>query len=158
MKNRIKLLLYLFLSSLNFNLILKKYGLITGGTQAIAIIVSTVINVSPWILILIINSLFFIISFFLLDRETSRGIIITTFVYPLFVKITSGIWINISNSMLLLVLISGIISGITMGNILKMNYSTGGINILILLLHYIIGYILFFCNKSILGNNNNCYK
>lgn len=134
MKNRIKLLIYLFISSLNFNLILKKYGLVTGGTQGLSIILSTIINISPWIIILTINCLFFVISCFFLDRETTKGIIISTFIYPLFVKITSIININIANNIGLLVLISGVISGFTIGNILKLKYSTGGINILLLLL------------------------
>ena len=77
----------------------------------------------------------FIISFVLLPKRTTRSIIITTFIYPIFIKLTSFMpMIDSSHYYLFWIMLSGIISGITTGGILKIGCSTGGVNVLIILL------------------------
>ena len=49
------LVLMLLLASLNFNLILKRLSIVTGGTQGLALIISNVLNIETSIIILIIN-------------------------------------------------------------------------------------------------------
>ena len=135
MNKRIKLLILLLISSLNFNLILKPLKLVTGGTQGLALIINNFIRINPSIIILIINIIMLILSFIFLEKETIKGTLISVFIYPLFVKLTSYLIIPLDNSLILIIL-AGLISGITGGYILKLGYSTGGINILVVILHY----------------------
>ena len=71
----------LLLASLNFNLILKKLSIVTGGTQGLALIISKILNLETSIIILIINVLMLILSFKFLDKNTTYGTIFSTFMY-----------------------------------------------------------------------------
>ena len=130
----IKLLFFLALSAINFNLILKPFNIVVGGTQGLALVVSHLTKTTPAFVILLINLITFLSSIFLLDKQVTKGIIISTFIYPFFINImafTSNLMVKEN---WLLIILSGVISGITLGNILKINYSTGGLNTLILIL------------------------
>ena len=73
-----------------------------------------------------------ITSYIFLPKKTTYGTIISTFIYPLFVKLTSNI--NIPNENIIYVIITGIICGITGGYIFKLGFSSGGINVIPILL------------------------
>jgi len=135
-KKYLLLLIVLFIASLNFNIILKELNLVTGGTQGLAIIFNHLFNLSPSLVIFIINLLMLIISYFTLEKETTYGTIISTFIYPLFVKLTSNInSLNLDNNYLIfLVILTGIICGITGGLIYKLGFSSGGINVVALVI------------------------
>lgn len=135
MKKYIYLLLILFISSLNFNLILKPLNLVTGGTPGLAIILSSLLNISPSFIILIINIIMLILSFIYLSKKSTIGTIVATFAYPFFIKLTSFINFNFDIPLLILIIISGIICGFTCGYIYKLGYASGGINIISLILN-----------------------
>ena len=136
-KKYIYLILSLFLAALNFNLILKPLELVVGGTQGVAIIINHLINVRPSLIILIINTIMLLLSFIFLSHETTYGTIIATFIYPLLVRLTSNIpFLNFNNGFnIILVIIAGIICGITGGIIYKQGFSNGGISIIPLLIN-----------------------
>lgn len=136
MKKYLYLIISLFFATINFNLFLKVHNLVTGGTQGLAIVIKHLININPAIIILIINITSLIISFILLKKETTISAILSTFIYPLFIKITSSIpEISLIKKHILLSSISaGIICGTTGGIIYKMNFSSGGITIINLIL------------------------
>ena len=135
MKKYLLLLFYLLLASLNLNLILKPLNLVTGGTQGLALILSYITNLSPSLLILIINIITIIISFFFLTKDHTKSALISTFIYPLFIKLTSYIPnLNINNNFFI-VIISGLIYGFTSGMIYKLGFSSGGITIINLLIN-----------------------
>ncbi len=135
MNRIIKLFICLFIAALNFNLILKPFNIVSGGTNGLALILQGIIHIKPAIIILIINMMMFLLCLVFLDNKTTNVIVLSTFIYPLFVRITSVFGnIIIFKENVILIAISGIISGLTVGNILKMGYSTGGINILVLIL------------------------
>ena len=130
-----KLLFCLLIAALNFSLIIKPLNLVTGGTQGVALLMNYFINIKPSTIILIINLLMLLISYFTLKKETTKGIIVSTFAYPLFIRITTFLpAFKFSNNVLLPVIIAGIICGFTNSFILKLGYSTGGINILVVIL------------------------
>ena len=136
MKKYLLLIICLLFAAINFNLFLKTLNLVTGGTQGLAIVIKYIIKLKPSLIILIINVISLIISFILLKKETTTSAIISTFAYPLLVKITSFIpeLSFIKKHILISSLIAGTICGTTGGIIYKMNFSSGGITIINLLL------------------------
>ena len=125
MKKYLKLLLILLIAAINFNIFLKPMKLVTGGTQGLAIIIHELIKIPHSTIVLVINLL--ILSYIFLKRETTLGTVIATIAYPLFIKLTSFLYLNISTN-LLNVIITGIISGLTNGYIYKLGFTAGGIN------------------------------
>lgn len=128
-----QLLLSLLISSFLFNLFIFKLNIVTGGVNGIAVIVSKMYPIDPSILIFVTSFFLFIASFFFLGVEDSIGAIISTFLYPFLVKITSFFTTNISleqSDFLLLSIYIGIIGGFANGLMYKSGYSNGGLPIL----------------------------
>lgn len=136
MKKYLILILSLFIAALNFNLFLKPLNLVTGGNQGIAIIIKHITNLKPSFIILIINIISLVICYIFLRKETTISLVISSFSYPLFVRLTNKISISIiTNIPIIAAIIAGIICGITGGLIYKLNFTQGGISILNNLLH-----------------------
>ena len=165
---RLKLLVMLLISSLNFNIFIKNLKIIVGGTQGVALIVYEYLKITPAILIFIINLLMFILSIILLSKRVVKSIIISTFIYPLFVYLTSYINVILFPK-IIGVILAGIISGYTLGNIIKMGYSTGGINVLVLVLkkyykipeyisNFIINFIIIISGLIVFGLKTIIYS
>ena len=152
-KKYIYLLLVLFVAALNFNLILKPLKLVVGGTQGVAVIFNHLFKLSPSFIILIINVLMLIISFFTLKKETTFGTIEATFMYPILVKLTSFIpTIKVSNEwVILLVILAGIVCGVTGGLVYKLGFSNGGISVLPLLIEKYFSIHVYFSTFVING-------
>ena len=136
-KSYIILLLCLFLASLNFNLILKELNLVTGGTQGLAILLNYLVDLKPSLIIFLINTITLIISIFFLPVKNTSGALVSSLIYPLFIKLTSYIHPIpfLQNYKLIFIILSGIIFGITSGFIYKYNFSSGGLTIINLLIH-----------------------
>lgn len=124
-------------AALNFNIILKPLSLVTGGTQGLAILLNYFWRLAPSLLIFIINILMLILSFLFLEKKRTTSVIVATFVYPLFVKLTSNLptFIFIQNYKYLAVIIAGVFCGITGGFIYRLGFSAGGLTILNLIIN-----------------------
>ena len=126
------LILALFIAAICYNLLTYPAKIVAGGTNGLSILVESLFKIPPSIFILVVSVVILIISVFVLGIEKSSGSVIATFLYPLFVDITSGITSIISienNDMILISLFIGIISGWTSGIIYKMGFSNGGISL-----------------------------
>ena len=169
MKRMVKLLVLLLLSALNFNNIVKVYNLTIGGTQGLAIIISFFFKINVSIVIWIINILMFIISLLFLNKLTSASIVLSTFMYPFFISITSNCVFAINTSKFIIAVMSGLISGFTLSNILKLGYSTGGINVIVIVLkkylsikeyisNFIINSLIILGGLFLFGISNGLYS
>lgn len=129
-KSIIFLLTCLFFAALNFNLILKPLSLVTGGTQGVAILINHLLHTKPATIVLIINIISIIASYIFLTKDNTYSALISTFAYPLFIKITSYIpAINLPENLTLLwTILAGLICGITGGFIYYLGFSSGGIS------------------------------
>ena len=135
MKKYLLLLFYLLIASLNLNLLLKPLNLITGGTQGLALTINYLTKINLSTLVFIINIITLIISYFLLSKNYFKSALISSFIYPFFIKITSYISpIIISNYLIIYTIIAGLVFGITSGMIYKLGFSSGGVTIITLLL------------------------
>lgn len=125
----LKLIIILFIASLNFNLILKPLSLVCGGTQGVAIILNYFFKLDSSIVILVINLIMLLLSYIFLNKNVVYSSILASLIYPLFIKLTSGFSLFFVNKyMFIFVIIAGIISGITGGLVYRLGFSSGGMN------------------------------
>ena len=137
MKKYLFLFLWLFIAALNFNLILKPLSLVTGGTQGLTLLIKHIIDIRPSIIILIINVITLILSYFILPRNATYGALASSFLYPLSVRLTSFIpEINfVISHIFIFSIIAGIVCGVTGGFIYKLGFSSGGVSTINLIIN-----------------------
>ena len=125
-----------FTLAVNYNLFLFHNDLVIGGTSGISIIINEITGMAPSLFILLFNVFFIILSIIVLGSTSTRRAIFGSLLYPFFVFITGPICAQIApqielDNFLLIVLISGLIFGVSNGVIYRTGYSTGGMDILI---------------------------
>lgn len=155
-KEYIYLILMLFLAAINFNVFIKPIHLVCGGTQGLSIIINKLTKIDNSIIILVINIIMFILSIIFLNKKMTLSLVISTFIYPVFIKLTSNFSFSF-NVLFFNIIAVGLISGYTNGIIYKFGFSASGINLLGPLIHkYLkikIGTINFFINIFIISFN-----
>lgn len=163
-----------FIMAVTYNLFLLHYELVTGGTSGLAIIVTSLFDISPALFIFIVELILLILSFFLLGAKTTGMTIIGSLLFPFFISLTSGFCTTLApklnfDSMIIVTLISGLLFGTGSGLVYKTGYSTGGSDILMQILNkylnissgislfisnvfiIIIGAFIFGLNKAVYG-------
>jgi len=133
LKRYLYLTISLFIGAISYNLLMYPAKIVAGGGNGLAIIMQSLFNIQPSMFILIFSTSILIISIFVLGFEKSSGAIVATFVYPLFVDLTSGITSVLSvgdSDMILISLFAGVLSGFTSGIIYKMGFSSGGVSLI----------------------------
>lgn len=132
-KRMIQLCIGYLLVAISYNLFLLPNKLVAGGVSGIAIILNALFGLNDFIVILVLNLLLLIASYFFLGKEKTKGTIIGSILFPLFIKLTAdiGYYIEIDTSQLLLSSIfGGVLYGFGAGMIFKAGYTTGGTDIL----------------------------
>lgn len=129
------LILGVALLALNYNLFLVPNNFVIGGTSGIAIILKKIFNLKPEIFIYISSAVLIILSYIFLGKKETKRAIVGSILYPIFVSITVPIAATLQkylqfDSMLIVVLISGILCGLANGIIYKTGFTTGGSDIL----------------------------
>lgn len=143
-------------ASLNFNLLLKPYHLVTGGTQGMAILIEYMTHLKPYLIVLIINIVAIIVSYFFLSSRETKSAILSTLAYPLFIKLTCNIpqlpW---EMPLFIVAILAGLVCGLTGGFIYRLGFSSGGITVLNLLcqkyLHIKVSIVNFIVNGIIIA-------
>lgn len=136
-KSRIKRLISFLIGCLiistSYNLFLLPNSLVAGGVSGVAIILRGLFDFDDFIVILVLNIILLILSYFLLGKVKTRASILGSLVFPLCVKLTAdvGNYINIDTSQLLLsAVFGGVTYGFGLGMIFKAGFTTGGTDIL----------------------------
>lgn len=134
-RNMLKRILWftlgLIILSSTYNIFIVPNNLVYGGISGLAVVTKNIIE--PSLFILGVNLVLLILSFAFLGKEKTLGSIGGIFLYPLFIKLTSGInsVVAIDNTDTMLnVLFAGVLTGVALGIILKNGFSTGGTDIL----------------------------
>lgn len=138
-KNKVKRYLMLLTGCLivafAFNLFFLRYNIVCFGVSGISIVLSK-FGINPSVFIMVANIILIVISYFFLGMEDVKNQIVGALVYPVFVEITSKITslIDLGNlEMIIIAVIGGILAGIGYGLIYKSGYSTGGTDVIGLL-------------------------
>ena len=126
-----------FLMAFALNIFLEPHGIAPGGITGLAIVLSDLTHVPTWVINLICNIPLFIFAFKLLKKDAAKtflGIVFLT----LFLKVVRFNNLHITNDVLLSAVFGGVIMGISLGLIFRINGSTGGTDLLALIIHHFI--------------------
>lgn len=129
----IMMILALLISSLVFNIFLVPTNIVAGGVNGISIITKYIYGWDPSIVMFAVSFVLLIFSLMFLGVERTSGTVVATFLYPIFVELTSHITNYITVETTDLVLISvfvGVIGGLANGIMYKTGFSNGGLPII----------------------------
>ena len=132
-KRFIELCLGALLVALSFNIFCLPNNLVSGGISGLSIITESLFNLTPSVVILVIDILLVVLSYFLLGKEKNFYSLIGSLLFPLFVQLTTPVTQYISLGeipTLLATIFAGIIQGAGAGLIYKAGYTLGGTDII----------------------------
>ena len=121
------------LVALAFNLFYSPNNIVAGGVSGLSIVLNHFFKFNQSYVILIANIFLLIMSYVFLGREKTRLSILGSILFPIFVNLTSFLtkYVSFSESeMLLVAIFGGLLQGIGAGLIFKAGFSTGGTDIL----------------------------
>lgn len=116
-----------------FNIFLLPNDIVFGGVSGLSIIVKDYLPIDPSTFILISSLLLLVVSYIFLGKEKTKGSIVGSILFPIFVNLTANLnqYINIDNSNILLsVIFGGILYGFGAGLVFKAGFTTGGTDII----------------------------
>ena len=132
-KRYLTLLLGLFICAVSFNLFIFPNNIVFGGVSGISIIVTKFFDISASTFILLSSIILLIVSYIFLGKEKTKGSVLGTILFPIFVKLTSGFssYLTINPSEIFLyALFGGVLYGIGAGLVFKAGFTTGGTDII----------------------------
>ena len=121
------------LVALAFNLFYSPNNIVAGGVSGLSIVLNHFFKFNQSYVILIANIFLLILSYAFLGKEKTRLSILGSILFPIFVNLTSFLtkYVSFSESeMLLVAIFGGLLQGIGSGLIFKAGFSTGGTDIL----------------------------
>ncbi len=124
------LLVSLFLNAIIYNVFLLPMNLVTGGINGIATLTKHLYHITPATMLFLTSIACCLLSFMYLGFKRTSGTIAASFIYPLFVELTSSLNNILSfdkNELFLLVIFAGVLTGIANGLMYKTGYSNGGL-------------------------------
>lgn len=129
-KNFFLFIIGLAIGSIAVTVIYEQYGIVTSGSTGIAILLNKIFQIDLSLMILVVCSILLVIGFAVFGIEYGSKNIVITILSPVFIKATSLLnhIIDFDNiSIFLLVVLAGLLSGISTGFIRKSGYSPGGL-------------------------------
>ena len=121
------------LVALAFNLFMAPHNLVAGGVSGLSLILKHYFGISPTIVIYTANFLLLVLSYFVLGKDQTKLTILGSILFPLFVSLTANLSTYVSfkeSELLLIAVFGGVLQGLGSGLIFKVGYSTGGTDIL----------------------------
>lgn len=156
-KELIEFIIGCFLVALAFNLFMSPNNLVAGGVSGFSLILKYFFGFNPSTIISIANILLIILSFLVLGKEKTKATILGSIIFPIFVGLTEHFSTYISfkeSEIILIAIFGGVLQGLGAGLIFKAGYSTGGTDILNMIVSKIfkisIGNSMFFTDGIII--------
>ena len=146
------------------------HGIIMGGATGIGLTITHYVSVNLSVVIFIVNAILFVLGAFTLGRKFALTTIISTFVYPVFLEVASkipGVG-SLTDNILLATVYAGLLLGLGIGLVVRQGASTGGTDILALVLNkllhgpvavfmYIVDFIVLGCQIFFSGPEQILY-
>lgn len=120
-----------FIYALSVKLFLLPAGLITGGTNGIALVLEHYWDVPITLFVLIFNIMMLCLGWFILGRAFAMTTVASSFLYPAFLEILNRSFgdVMLTDDLLLCTIFFGLMVGIGLGLVLRVGASTGGMDI-----------------------------
>ena len=115
-----------------FNLFFLRYNIVCFGVSGVSIVFSE-FGVDPSVFIMVANIILLIISYFFLGATDTKGQIVGSLMYPIFISLTKLVTdrIDFGNlEMIVIAVMGGVLAGLGYGLIYKSGYGTGGTDII----------------------------
>ncbi len=103
--------------------------LIVGGATGLSLIIEQFVSVNYATIVFGINMVMLIIGFLVLGKKFAAGTILSSFIFPFFLGLFEAIppqFQHITNDILLSAIYAGIFTGVGLGIVFRLGYSTGG--------------------------------
>lgn len=113
------------------------HGITTGGSTGIALTINHYVKGNLSVTIFIVNILLFILGTIVLGKKFALTTLVSTVVYPVFLSIVQAIpgITKLTDHIMLASLYGGAVLGLGIGLVVRVGASTGGTDILALVLH-----------------------
>lgn len=129
----VQTLIAVFILALLYNFFIEPAYLVIGGINAVAVLSKYLFRINPKITLTIASLFFLIISYIFLGKEKTKGTLLATIAYPIFVYLTEYlkplIHINMDDMLIMCVFI-GAVGGICNGFIYKAGFTNGGLPVI----------------------------
>ena len=115
-----------------FNLFFLRYNIVCFGVSGVSIVLAE-FGVPPSTFIMVANIILLIISYFFLGVNDTKGQIVGSLIYPVFVSLTAYVtnMIDLGNlELIVIAVMGGVLAGVGYGLIYKSGYGTGGTDII----------------------------
>ena len=133
------------------------HGVIMGGATGIGLTIAHYVPVDLSIIIFIVNSILFVLGATVLGKKFAVATIASTFIYPTFLSIVQKIpgIVGLTDYLMLATLYAGALLGVGIGLIVRVGSSTGGTDIVALVLnkwfHIPVAGLLYVIDFLVLG-------
>ncbi len=133
------------------------HGVIMGGATGIGLTIAHYVPVDLSIIIFIVNSILFVLGAAVLGKKFAVATIASTFIYPTFLSIVQKIpgLDGLTDNLMLATLYAGALLGVGIGLIVRVGSSTGGTDIVALVLnkwfHIPVAGLLYVIDFLVLG-------
>ena len=133
------------------------HGVIMGGATGIGLTIAHYVPVDLSIIIFIVNSILFVLGATVLGKKFAVATIASTFIYPTFLSIVQKIpgIDGLTDNLMLATLYAGALLGVGFGLIVRVGSSTGGTDIVALVLnkwfHIPVAGLLYVIDFLVLG-------
>ena len=121
------------LVALAFNLFYSPNNIVAGGVSGLSIVLNYFFKFNQSYVILIANIFLLVLSYIFLGKDKTKLSILGSILFPFFVNLTSFLskYVSFNQSeMLLVAIFGGLLQGVGAGLIFKVGFSTGGTDIL----------------------------
>lgn len=110
---------------------------VAGGVSGIGVVLHAYLGVSVSLSVAIINILLFVIGLIFIGREFALTTLISSILFPIFLSFfeNSPVFHGLLQDPLLISLIAGCLTGVGLGIIIKSGASTGGVDIIAILMN-----------------------
>ena len=140
MKKWLIILLGIFLMSISLTQFLEPYAIVIGGATGIGIIFKQLFNIPLSLTNIVVNIPLFILAIKIKGFSFVRDTLIATILLSIMLEITAFIP-EIKTDIILTAIFGGLLNGIGVGLILRGNTTTGGSDLLAVILHHFYPHI-----------------
>nr|WP_312983982.1 YitT family protein [Clostridioides sp.] len=125
-----------FLMAASLNLFFNPHSIAPGGLTGLAVVINTVSPIPLWVVNLVLNVPLFVLAFKILSRKDCVKTILGILLLTLALKVTANLsMIDVTNDIILAIISGSILMGFGHGLIFRINGTTGGTDLIGLLLN-----------------------